>query len=42
MAAIEGELRGKLKPSSVGAADSNEPAASAPAPAPTPGSQTRL
>jgi recombination protein RecA len=40
MAAIEGELRGKLKPSSVGAADSAEPAPAAAAPAP--GSQTRL
>jgi len=39
MAAIEGELRGKLKPSSVGAAESSEPAATA---APAPGSQTRL
>src|SRR5690349_18640286 len=41
MAAIEGELRGKLKPSSVGAADSAEPAPAA-APAAAPGSQTRL
>jgi recombination protein RecA len=39
MAAIEGELRGKLKPSSVGAADTSEPAAPA---APVAGSQTRL
>jgi len=40
MAAIEGELRGKLKPSSVGAAESSEPAT--PPAAPAPGSQTRL
>ena len=38
MAAIEGELRGKLKPSSVGSADTSEAAA----PAAAPGSQTRL
>ncbi len=38
MAAIEHELRGKLKPSSVGAAESDEPAT----PAAAPGSQTRL
>jgi len=38
MAAIEGELRGKLKPSSVGSADAVEPAA----PVAAPGSQTRL
>ncbi len=39
MAAIEGELRGKLKPSSVGATETVEPAA---APVAAPGSQTRL
>jgi len=38
MAAIEGELRGKLKPSSVGAAETTEPAT----PVAAPGSQTRL
>ena len=40
MAAIEGELRGKLKPSSVSSADGADPAPSAAAAAP--GSQTRL